>query len=276
MAVASAYARSFGAVTVVTPADVNLIQAAVRTLLTTTLAVGDRWTEVATDVYQSPADPVSGAFMKIAFQRISASEIIFTVQDKNGTFAFGTYGINGFNGTPSARIFAGPTHFSMYRTDVTDDLDFMAYIVDPSPEAANASLPVVYCRAMRNNGGGTNNAPIARFRTVPADGYTAYGERLAFPGYSAAYGAGNETLLTAGGSEVVLPAFMSMYPGGTNANNRATGQVPQVVWVDQTHTVGQLITVPIDSGVFAVFEVGNWRCQGFASTGAAKLAYRVG
>ncbi len=276
MAVASIFVRSYAAITVSNVTDVQQILDVLDTLLRTTLAVGDRWTKPATDTYQSPADPVSGQFMKLAFSRAGALEIRVVPTDKDGNgFGGSGYAITPGSGT-AVRIFAGPTHFFMKQLGAGDnDLDFQAYIVDPSPEAANSISVAMFVRAMRNNGGGTNNISLDKFRANDGE-VGVYVEHLTFPGYSANYGGGNAALLTAGGSEICLPVFMTSFPAASLANNRGCGLVPQCVWVDQTHTEGQQIVVPIDTGVTAIFEVTKTLCESFGPSGMARLAFRVG
>jgi len=277
MAIPNAFARSYATTVVVSVADVNQILAAIRTILTATLAVGDRWVETATDVYLSPADPITGNAMKITFTRFAAGEIDMTVVNQNGVGGV-THGINGFVAGQNCKIFAGPTHFMMFRTGVAQDLDFQAYLVDPSPEAMNATSPQLFCRSQRAAAGaGANNISLESFRAIPSDGTGAsYNARMTIPAFSASPGQVNGSMLTAGGSECVFPVFFVMYPAGTLANPRGVGQVAQAVWIDQSHTEGQQISFPIDTGVLGTFEVTNMLCESFGAVGNARLALRVG
>lgn len=275
MAVANIFARSYGVATIASVSDVQSIIDAIRTLLTSTLAVGDRYTESPTNTFQGPADPVSGASHKLVFVRASATEIQVTVTNKDGTGDGGTHAIASWAGQ-TCKVYAGPNHFFMKKGGSADnDEEIQSYVVDPAPEAANVALPVNYTRSMRNNGGGSNNLELESFRVIPADGTVGYAKRMSMPAFSSNPGYPNGTLLTAGGSEVALPVFMSSLPGATLANNRGTGAVPQCVWVDAGHTAGQQVVVPIDTGVLGTFEVTSTLSEGFGATGCARLAFRV-
>lgn len=273
MSIANIFARSYASVTVAGVTDVQAVMDAIDTLLKTTIpTVGDRWTEPVADTYQSPADPVSGAYMKIAFVRASALILNFSVVDHNGLGAGGGSIAPG-SGT-AIRVFAGPTHFHMRQLGATvNDNCATAFVADPSPEAMNASNPVVFSRSNRAGGGGFNNITLEKF--IGRDALPAsYQNRLSFPGYTSNPGAPNGTLLTAGGSEIAFPVFMSTFTSAANlGNNRGSGGCPQTVWVDAVHIEGNLIVVPIDTGVTAVFEVTNTICDD--NNGAARLAFRV-
>lgn len=274
MAVASIFARSFVGVTLGNVTDVQQIIDAVRTTLLTTLAVADRWTEPVGNTFLSPADPVSGARMQILLTRASASEIRFNPTDKDGA-AIGSgssYAIPGFT-AHVCRFYVGPTHFFMQQGGAgNNDLDFMCVIVDPTPEAMNAANPVVYARANRVFGGGFANQSFESLRCNDGAG-GSYLARMSYPEYTGNVAHPNCTILTAGGSELALPVYLSTSPAGTLANNRGTGSIPQCVWVDASHAAATRLDIPLDSGVIGVFEVaaehpGN-------STTPVKAAFRV-
>lgn len=273
MAIPDIFASNFAFTSAQMASDVQAWMDAIRTLLTSTLAVGDRWTESPTNTLKSPVDPISGYFMTLVLTRTTALRMRFLIKDQNGNTVLD--GEADITGTEVVKISGGPKHIYTWSTGNEFAL---ATLCDPAPEAPNAPTIVVFCKCRKNGATGADFS----FPTIP-ERWSAFGDvvgaginsgRILGP-YSTVNTAGAQ-LYTAGGSAVFTPAACCSLPAATNP--LFEGHAYQLVWADQSVANNGRVEVPIDDGAVGIFE----RIQGpgvmgvgFANQAAVLLA-RVG
>lgn len=284
MAVPPYFATAFLKSVILNITDVNQIITAIRTALTVTLPVGSQWAESPAGTFTSPADPVSGFTMQLVLTRNAALQLFATVNDQN-TVAMAKAGVSPDSGT-NAAFYAGPTHFWL---QVNSDSStghqpswVAGVIVDPTPEAKNASNVVVMAKFIVNASFATTNTQLPDLwlafdagGNVPNNGGTA--GKAGGPTWSAGNGL-TLRMVTAGGTELAVPVVGNIQSvAGTFQHLRQSGIFPQFFWVDKNHLLGALVTVPIDIGVTATFDViGNSGSFQMNNNGACVLAVRSG
>ena len=248
---------------------------AIRTMLTSTLPVGSRWTESPTNTYVSPADPVSGYTITLVVARTSAVRMFMScTQTVNGVGYGVLQGECDISGSVQANIFAGPTHF----WTESPAGDFGGCVgVDTTPEPPGQITSYVFSKIGRNivQAVMTVQADYWHAQDGNVDGGLLSRARCQGP-YFVANAAGYE-LKTAAGSFIYFPAVGVTYPTqGVNTNQRLCGIFPQFVWVDSSWTAGQLVPVPVDFGVIGVFQVvTSTVTPSNGGANGARLAIRV-
>jgi hypothetical protein len=243
----------------------------IRTMLTATLDVADRWVESPANTFTSPAHPVSGNKIVMTFTRATALRLQAAVsQIVNGvTTAFVA---NGFEadiaGSLTAQIMAGPSHFWTESSAVTPEMIGVA-LSDPSPEASSGFSFGAIVRSARNTGQAAYLLNCDVWQGLP-DAQPVSQPRALGPVFIAA--AASQELKTAGGSNIDLPVAACTWP--TVTRPIFIGNLIQFVWVDQNFAAGSLISVPIDVGVIGIFQV----CGGMTAANSgrgARIAVRV-
>jgi len=247
---------------------------AIRTMLTSTLPVGSRWTEGATNVYTSPADPVSGYTIVLTLARTSAVRMFMScTQTVNGVGYGVLQGECDISGSVQANIFAGPTHFW---TEIPGG-DFGGCVgVDTTPEPPGQITSYVFSKMSRNIVQAAFNLQADMWHAQDANVDAGAPVRARCQGpYFVANATGYE-FKTAAGSFIYFPAVGVTYPTqGLNTNQKFCGIFPQFVWVDPSWIGGNLVPVPVDFGVIGVFQVVSSLMTAANNTNGAKLAIRV-
>lgn len=253
MAIPNIFASNFAYATVQNVTDVQTWIDGIRTLLTTTLAVADRWTESPTNTLVSPADPVSGYKMTLVLSRITALRMGFVTKDQNGNTIVSNFEVIATSGE-TAKISGGPKHIITWGTSGTN---FGAStLVDPSPEAANAPTIVVFTKCSHAGGGGVSfgNLP-ERWNEFGATSGGACGPYFVVS-------SGSMQCMTAAGSMVYIPVAMAVWT--VSSNPLFVGYAYQMVWADVGIAAPARVEVPIDDGVVGIFE----RCGFLATMGS--------
>ncbi len=278
MATPSYWATDFIVATTAPMNDFTDWITAIRTALTVTLPVASRWTESPANTFNSPANPVSGNFMRMVLLRNAANSLQFTFSAvvggvSSGTILTGQCFLSVAN-TP-AIIYAGPTHFW---TNLTPNDDYAGcVIVDPTPEPAGLVAAPVFARVARNAGTNPLDAHADFWAGVDPNGNTVAVTKARAQGPFYPVDANTCQLITAGGSYVFFPVVGVVYPtGGSDANQRTVGTFPQFVWVDPSFSPGSYVSVPIDVGVIGIFQVLTSKVTTANGTRGAVLAVRAG
>jgi len=273
MAIPNIFASNTAYVSVPNVTDCQSIIDAIVTLLTSTLAVADRWVNSPSLTLTSPVDPDSGYFMQLVLSKITATRMGFVVKDQNLNTV-----INGevvVTSGEAFKIVAGPKSLYCWGTS-SSNFGGMT-LVDPAPEAPNAPSIVVFAKTSHNTGGGAQS-----FGNIP-ERWSAFGDstgvginatRNCGPWYPV--NSGVLQLYTAAGSAVYVPCAMCAIPSGLNP--LFTGYGYQMIWGDSSIQIGSRIEVPIDDGVSAIFERPGYMAQmgvGFA-TQCVVILIRVG
>lgn len=243
--------------------------------ITVQLPVGQRWSLVAADTYEAPADPDTGFTWRVKLVRSNATQMLVTFYDQNNVvIQAGGVTISGA-GDKAGFISCGPKHLVS-----VVDIDFIiGTCVDPAPEAPNAPSVQVYCKVRRNASFtiiAFFNLPERCFANDQAAGTQI--DRLQGPWFvqntSGAY-----ELATAGGSVLFYPCTASVIVNTQqNYDYRFTGNCYQFAWFDASLISGGRFAVPIDVGVVGYFmaipgltKIGS----SFAAQGQVFLAVRV-
>lgn len=253
MATPSYWATGFKKATTAAFTDVADWLTAIRTMLTATLDAADRWTESPAGTFSSPADPVSGNFMRLIISRTSALRLLFVhTQVVGGISSVTTQGECDISGSSQAELFAGPNHFW---TQIQGG-DFAGCVyVDPTPEPAGLLTSVSWFKVARNAGQANFDLHADYWMALDGNGDGGFISRARCQGPWFPLGTGG-TLGTAAGSAVFFPAVGVTYPiNGSNANQKFCGTFPQFVWVDGAVPANTLVSVPIDVGVIGIFQV---------------------
>ncbi len=245
---------------------------AIRTMLTATLDVADRWVESPAGTFTSPADPISGNQIVLVLVRTSALRMWTTVSQIVGgvTTAMSIPGEADISGASvMASIMAGPRHFWTEINIAFGEFSGIA-MADPSPEAPSGFVFAVIAKAVRAQNTAVLTLNADAWQACPdaqaGDYYRALG-----PTFIAA--AASQEMKTAGGSNVFFPVAATTWP--TTTASRFIGNLNQFVWVDPGFAAGDLVSVPIDVGVVGVFQVLNSNVTRACLGRGAKLAVRV-
>lgn len=254
--------------TVPAVADVQAIIDDIKTLLTSTLAVGDRWVDSPSNTLTSPADPVSGYFMQLILARVSATRMTFRVKDQNLQTAIdGEYVLTAGE---TIKISGGPKHIFVWGT--AGAAMVLATMSDPSPEAPNAPTTVVFAKTSHTSSG----TPVS-FGNLPERWSSfSFGANTNCLGPYFTLNSGSPSLYTAAGSAIYVPAAMVVWT--VSSNPLFCGHGHQLMWGDSSIVSQGRVEVPIDDGVVGIFErIGFLGVlgQGFANQCAVLLA-RVG
>jgi hypothetical protein len=231
--------------------DVADVVADIGTILTATLPVASRWTDLGSGEYQSPAIDPSGAnhYMRILVQKTAATRMRFHVKNSAGVTV--QDGEIDFTTSMQYRIWAGPYHLAVEfeYSGPTYEVAW-ASMIDPTPLPHVSIGQYITCCARRKNLDGspvgTNYADEALM--IDDYGFTNPVSRIT------TYEAGSGpvvTGLTSAGSKVALPLEMHVYLGG--AYN--VGKCYQMVFLPTTIAYKTTVSVPIDNGVTGDFEV---------------------
>jgi hypothetical protein len=270
MATPSYWATGFKKAQTAAFTDVADWLTAIRTMLTATLDVADRWTESPSGTFTSPADPVSGSQIRLAISRTSAVRLQFVATQIVNSVAVGlTQGECDISGSVQAWIFAGPYHFW---TEVPGG-DYAGMVgVDTTPEPANLITTYGFFKVARNVGQADFDQHCDYWMAVDGNADGGFISRARCQGpFNVANNSGYE-VKTAGGSFVYFPAVGVAYPtNGSNANQRFCGTFPQFVYVDNSWVGGQLVPVPVDVGVIGIFYV----CSSKMTNSNANLGPRI-
>lgn len=273
MAIPNIFANNFAYTTNVNTVDVQTLMDTIVTLLTSTLAVSDRWTNSPAYTLTSPVDPDTGYKMQLVLSRITATRMGFVVKDQNGNTVWNGEVV--VTSGETIKITGGPKHLYLWGTSGTSFGGMT--LVDPAPEAPNAPTIVVFGKSSHNTGGGAvgfGNLPERWSCFGDAIGVGINVSRCLGP-YFAQNSAGIQ-LYTAAGSALYIPASMCSAPTGANVMFEGYGY--QLMWGDSSIASQARVEVPIDDGVSGIFErIGYLSVMGvgFANQASVLLA-RVG
>ncbi len=250
-----------------TTVDVQDIINAVDTAILTTLPNtatdvfpnGERWTSLGGGVYKSPVD-AGGRFMTVKLTRTAATRLGWEVSDPTGVLF--TVEIQIAAGGSACNIFAGPAHLVIEANNAGAWEVARAIMVDPTPEPLTSFPVYVWGTGRRTSAGALiGSADTWRFwcgryyggTVVSAAGTPSNG--IEGPPCCIAFNNANMKMRTEAGSDVAFPYFMSpdSVSGGNSWLNG--GRLYQVITVDFDFGAGADVTVPIDTGVTAVFKV---------------------
>lgn len=250
-----------------TTVDVADIITAVDTAMLTTLPStptgvfpsGERWTSLGGGVYKSPLD-TAGRFMTVKLTRTAATRLGFEVSDPVGVLF--TVEIQIAGAGSACEIFVGPRHLVINANNAGAWEVARAIMVDPTPEPLGAFPVYVWGTGRRTSAGALiGSADTWRFwcgrfygGTVISAAGTPVNSVEGPPCCSAVNNA-NMKMKTEAGSDVAFPYFMS--PDSASGSNAFLngGRLYQTIVVDFDFGSGADVTVPIDTGVTAVFRV---------------------
>lgn len=264
MSIPSTYDTGFARSEITGKSDVQDLVDAVNTMLTSTLAVADRWTSLGSGEYKAPVDAY-GRTMYVVVTKVSTTRMQFLAKDHKGSTIYN--GTIDFATSYTARVWAGPGHLVVEMEYGSTTFE-SAGVVMSDPLPFDPSTVGIYVMAWtRRNSSGTNVSDDFD-KGVCLDGKAADGPvgRLALfhSGDSGNAVKGN----TEGGSQVVLPAELCIDLGGW----RSSGRLYQLAVVPSGVSAKALITVPLDVGVTGIFEVLG-RAEGTGQT-CGRLAVR--
>jgi hypothetical protein len=272
MAVPSYYSSDFLSRTLFGISDVQDWMDAIRDTLLNLLPVASRWSEPVLNTLRTPVDPVTGYFMQLVLARTTATRMRFAVYDQNLLLV-----LNGEadlpTGNETIRIVGGP-QFCYTWSQTSSEFGFCT-MVDPSPEAPNAPVTVVYGKTTRYNPTGV----AFGFYYWPdlwnaLDGIVSTVPQGRFQGPWFVINSGTLQFFTAGGSIMYLPVSAIAYADGTFGAPRFTGHALQLAWVDQL--IGARFQMSIDAGVVGTFEKLPLLTQGSGNyTQTGMLGVRV-
>ncbi len=271
MATPAYWATGYKKLTIAAFTDVADWIIGIRTMLTSTLDVADRWVESPANTFTSPADAITGNKVVMALTRTSATALDAAFSQIVGgvTTAFVANGFRAqITGSVTATIFAGPKHFWTQSSGT----EMLAIAMgDPSPEAPSGFSAQALVRSFRNNGGAGYSTNDDVWQGIPDSGNGTVGcPRAMSPFFLEG---GTQDQATAGGSYFYTPVAAVFW--STTLISRFIGNLYQFVWVDGTFAAGNFVSVPIDVGVVGVFQVlaGMSRANGGIG---ARLAVRIG
>jgi hypothetical protein len=143
-----------------------------------------------------------------------------------------------------------------------------AGILDQTPETQASNSRYVYGGGLRNAAESIDSY-YSTVRWFMVDNATAGSvERVTFYGPTTAYSMG---LMTMNGTRLLRPVGMWTKPQGDASYYKFHGRRYQALLVEDSLPAGARITVPIDIGLSALFQV-----TAIPSSGSAKIALRVG
>lgn len=270
MAVPNIFASNFAYTTFAGVTDVQTIMDGLVTLLTSTLAVADRWTNSPAYTLTSPVDATTGYKMQVVLSRITATRMGFVIKNQDGNTV-----LNGevvISSGETIKVTAGPKHLYLWGTSGTSFGGMT--LVDPAPEAPNAPTIVVFGKTSHNTGGAAFS-----FGTLP-ERWSCFGDAIGvginsgrcLGPYFIVNAAGCQ-FITAAGSFVYVPAAMCSLPAANNP--QFVGHAYQLMWADSSVGMPARVEVPIDDGVVGIFERIGYMIvmgQGFANQCVVLLA----
>jgi hypothetical protein len=238
---------SYTALTGVT--DVNAIIAGIHTALTA-LA----WTDasgVGTGPWTSPVR-ADGISWSITMARTSATRITWTMKDQAG-LAVNTAAILqdiDATGTP-VQIYAGPLHLCVNTARATNETAWFA-VLDQAPNLMHVPRAQYVCFNGPRSSAGTYTSYAWEHFYSMAPGATTYSAKNGY-GMIRVPATSSNHRITVAGTLVPVPAEY-----GDASSMLFWGRIPQAIAVCSTGlSVGSEVTVPIDTGVNAVFKVIN-------------------
>lgn len=273
MAVPSFLDTDFATSTTVNVLDMADVVTEIDTMLTSTLPVASRWTDLGGGEYRCPAQDPSGInrFFSVIFTATSATRLRFQCKDKSGaTFHDGNIDRSG---STTIKIFAGPYHVVVQSSYGTDEMG-CCYMSDPTPFGLNQTNVYTFAWTYRNSAGTayTSNNQDAVASLVANDaGGTTPRARCAVWYVAGTGGVTDANGISAAGSTLCMPYEISVI-NAVSTNVKWAGRAYQHLLVPDALGVGGVLTVPLDDGVTGDFEVLGFDSPPF---GRGRLAVRV-
>ena len=265
MAVPSYLSTDFATTELNGVSDWNTVLPEIGTLLTSTLPVASRWTDLGSGEYRCPAQEPSGAnrFFSVVFTRISATRLQVATKNKGGTTIY--TGTIDFTGSMTCKLFAGPYHIVVQADDGSLEVAY-SFMTDPTPFSLDSATYYVYAWTHRNSAGtayfNPNQFGVGSLVTNDAGSTTPR-----FRGLVWRIANGTISGYSAAGSSLVMPYAVSEVD-----TFKFVGHGYQMLLLPYDLAFGTVVTVPLDDGIFGDFEVIGLVAP---STSFARLGVRV-
>lgn len=248
MSIASYFNTDFVRVQLVGVTDVQSIIDEINTILTSTLPVDSRWTNLGSGQYRCAAQDPAGAnrFFSVQVVRISATRLQWVVYDQNGSAVVdGRIDISATGST--VRIWAGNYHLGV-------DGGELAYgmLLDMEPFDGTSWNSYVVAYTRRDSLGSPRSEATSMY-CIMLDGYGGAPVQRRIVPFNCAHRFTPIYAQTDYGSRIVVPAQIQMRVGG--GSDRWGGNMYQAVVTDGNMPNYAEIEIPLADGVVGIFEL---------------------
>lgn len=230
---------------------------------------GERWTVDSVGppvIFKSHVD-AAGRFFKVTVERISATNLEFTVKNEAGvTVMPRRMQINGAGTT----VWIFGNAYGVHVDGETATPEFICCgLLDLSPESQTAHSNYVWGHSHRNNGDGASGSDVS-YGSALKDGVAQHNNTTdgAGPVMSNDIGVGSVPLISGGGAYIFKPVDIMSRNGGLQ---RIMGRRFHQLFCTDQLAVGNEISVPIDDAVNATFKV-----LGITTTSNCRIAQKKG